>query len=282
LQTEAEDISADLAGEKPMWSLLPVLCCLSAGGQREPSIGVAAGWTLLYYAAHLLDSIEDGDDLGWFETLSEGVTTNLATGLIVSAFECVGKLRNLDMPGASVSDIEREFRKSIMVMSSGQHLDLSNEAPSLDECWHIAERKSATFFQLACRSGARCATSDERLIDAYGKFGYHVGMLVQIGDDWAGVWGDGLSGDDLYPELRITIPVAYAVAVDREFGLDQIRDRDDLVERIEKSGARLYLAAKLRWHEAEAARALQNACTRPKSLDVLAEFLSTIHMDLLS
>ena len=96
---------------------------------------------------------------------------------------------------------------------SGQHADLTRPERTLEQCWHISEAKSGVFFALACRAGARLATPSEKPLQAFGEFGLHLGLLIQIKNDAGGLAASPGHRSDLEAAIHATLPIAYALHV---------------------------------------------------------------------
>jgi competence protein ComQ len=173
---------------------------------------VAAAWCLLHTAALLLDDVQDFElALKPWPDMSAGQAINVATALIFCSQLVLGDLEALGTDPKLTLDMWQTFGRSILNVCAGQHLDLCGGAVSLDDYWRMAGRKSGAFFALACRAGAMLGTRDRRLIDRYAEFGYNLGILIQISDDFNGVWSAPGAGD-LVAGAQ-TLPVIYALSV---------------------------------------------------------------------
>jgi hypothetical protein len=243
-------------------SSLPSLCCEAAGGEWRHTIALTAAWALLYEAAHRLDGVEDGEA----ETDSvpaSGRAINCAIGLIASAGLTLGNTRNSQAAQA----IQSDFWLTVLKMGAGQHTDLWQIEPTLEQCWQIAEAKSGSFFALACRAGARLATEEQRRIDHFGQFGQGLGILIQVADDIHDLSPAAGERSDLTTKRTGTLPVTYAQSVlpalERNRLCECLRaapvDADAAKEarrRIIESGAILYLVVEAERHRRQAEAAL--------------------------
>jgi hypothetical protein len=192
--------------------ILPYTCAKIYDGSQEYSEQVTSAWLSYYLSAHLLDSIEDaGDTSPFLENYSPSVKANLATSLLITAQQILSELDSLEDPFRAV-DIRRYFFDKIKRMCSGQHLDLTLTAPTLDQAWSIAEAKSGDFFALACLAGARIGNQNPVQLKGFETFGYHLGTLIQIEDDIQDLRGNSNSPGDLILRKR-SLPVAYAIQV---------------------------------------------------------------------
>jgi geranylgeranyl pyrophosphate synthase len=278
--------SAGVPNEAPTvsWVLLPCWCCQSAGGAFRSAEPLAAAWGLLYAASHILDQIEDGDVEGPFGPSSAtSQMLNASTGLIVSASLMMHQLSQRGVPTPLVGLLAADLHHTVLGICGGQHLDLVQEEVSLETAWQIAERKTGAFFALACRAGARLATDDADRLAAYGRFGHHLGLLLQISDDWSDLRpSEGKS--DLARGVRSTLPVAYALSVlppdvcaRLRAALSQAPASPDAEAEaqalIASAGAELYLTTEALRHRRQAALALEQAGPPSAARDALGDLL---------
>jgi geranylgeranyl pyrophosphate synthase len=266
----AQEVEVD---QGPMrWAQLPGLCCQAAGGDPLWADDLTAAWLLLYLAADLMDSVQDGDTPdAWWAGRGSGAALSVATGLFFSASLALDRLHALELQKPAAAEVVKDFYRSFLHMSSGQHLDLLNAQPSLEEYWEIAAAKSGVFFGLACRNGARLVINDQPRLDAFSRFGKNLGLLVQIRDDLEDLMADPKDQADrrLLATSR-SLPVAYALDVSspevRKRLLDCLQRsiRDDQAAReawvlVDESGAALYVVAEMERHRNQALQALEQA-----------------------
>jgi geranylgeranyl pyrophosphate synthase len=234
---------------------------------------------------HILDDIEDGDtahDFGPHSNTSQQL--NASTGLMSSASLLMRELCHRDLSEALVGELTADLHRCVLKMCEGQHDDLARLGSSLELAWEIAEKKSGAFFALACRAGARLADDDPAVLSEYNRFGHHLGMLIQIGDDWNDLRPrEGKS--DLARGSELTLPVAFALNVlppERRARLRaclQAASHSTSAEAeayamIEAAGAELYLATLATQHREQAKAALAKACPPSTARDKLAELLT--------
>lgn len=211
LHTVLEAARASEQAGHPL-ALLPLLTCQAAGGDPQPALPVAAAWRALHIAAKLLDDVEDGDVACISADPSDPPRViNLATGFIMVANLALARLAT---PGNEHLwyTLHHDFSHTVLRMAGGQHTDLGQHtAFDLEEYFRITAAKSGAFFALAARAGARCATEEPNLLARYDRFGYNVGILIQLADDLHGFRRSGKRGD--LAAGRRTLPVLYALAV---------------------------------------------------------------------
>ncbi len=237
---------------------------------------MAAAWALLYTAAHLFDSVQDGDPADpWWQALGQGPVINVATGLLTSAWLV---LAQLGPQRQVVQQLLQDFQHTVLRMASAQHLDLTDSRPSLRAAWTIAEAKSGTFFGLACRSGARLAGAQQPVIDQYGEYGFNLGLIVQIGDDL-----EDIQAGRSAPPLPVAYCIEMASGADDGRPVASASDRltDSSTQTITKEtlaeyGAPLYLATKLAHFRARALDSLDAAGAAQPAKDQLAELICSL------
>jgi geranylgeranyl pyrophosphate synthase len=190
--------------------LVPFLVCDSQNCERNQVIPIATTWLLLRLAAKSFDDVEDGDAK---DTIGE--TTNLASGLLVSAYQMLsmlGSQNNLSFQG--YQKVIKEFNHSILHACQGQHLDLASKHKFVqfkpNDWLNIASAKSGDLFSWATWASALVMCSDEQIQEGYRKFGYHLGLLLQVVDDYNDFYCD--SGTDLV-HGQVSLPVSYAFYV---------------------------------------------------------------------
>lgn len=194
------------------WVSLPGSCCEAAGGDSAWADDLAQAWFCFYVAAHLLDNVEDRDVLDpELSQLPAGVPTNIATGYLFSAALALDRLHSAGRARPASTGIPVAFYNGFLTMCSGQHLDLITPRPSLEQWQQIASAKSGAFFRLACWGGAALASERGEVIDAYGNFGFRLGLLLQLQDDLGDMRQSGAgAGSLLADNIGRSLPVAYA------------------------------------------------------------------------
>ena len=246
----------------------------ACGGEPLAAVDLSAAWLLFYVAAHIFDNVEDRDDPeAWYAEFGPGTALNTACGLFFTASLALQDLFSDNAPAAL--EINRGFQEHMLLMSSGQHRDLTKSIINLDQYWEIAEGKSGAFFELACWSGARLASEDTQLLDHYKQFGKRLGLLLQLLDDLNDI--RPINRSPLLPkprELSHSFAVAYAMSVFPEAQQKNLQDdlaisaqderaAQQVITTLQNSGVDLYLLTEIERQRGLALQALNNA--NPKS-----------------
>jgi geranylgeranyl pyrophosphate synthase len=206
---------------------LPVLTCQASGGEPRTAVPVAEAWQLARLAAKLLDDVEDGES----ETAS-AEAVNAATGLLFAALLTLRESLELGVFADRVLRLERTFHRTGLRACAGQHADLMAGQLGIDgtdpDTWlEIARSKSGGLLGWAAWAGALVAGADEHAMSAYHGYGRHLGVLLQVADDFNGVWSpDGTC--DLTARHPI-LPVCYALHV------SQGKERDRLEALLDRA-----------------------------------------------
>ncbi len=197
------------ARQSPQFLHLPLLICKATGGDLAHAVPVAAAWHLLHCAAHLLDDVAD-EALSFLEPPQ---AVNAAVTLIFLAQISLTTLQQSQIKPECIVALVAAFNIATTRMALGQTVDLAwdERTATLDDYWRVAGAKSGEFFALACRAGAMLGTQPQTDVDNYTTFGYHLGVLVQLGDDLHALWTPRGRGD-LITAGR-TLPVVYALTV---------------------------------------------------------------------
>lgn len=238
---------------------LPQLFCEFNGGTLGQVTPIMTAWTLLRYAARILDDIEDGS-AGPLQR-SDAQLLNVSTGLIFTAGMVLTFLEDFEISTMAAAEIRRRFNGELLTTCAGQHLDLALPALSVEEWWQVAGAKSGSFVGLICWAGGRAADAPTMQLDLYHQFGYTLGLLDQIRDDLADLWSSDAQRSDLHNLHNCGLPMAYALAVlpsgeqqQLLACLQKVGDSDEAEqtarELIIKSGAGVYLSVQsVRLHQ---------------------------------
>jgi octaprenyl-diphosphate synthase len=115
-------------------------------------------------------------------------------------------------------EIMRILSKATNQISEGevlQLLNIKNANVTQAEYFKVIERKTACLFKAACQIAGILSSADQKVINAMGSFGMHLGNAFQIIDDTLDYESDSKIigkeiGDDL-SEGKVTLPMIYAL-----------------------------------------------------------------------
>jgi geranylgeranyl diphosphate synthase type I len=264
----------------PTLSILPLLACEANGGDPRRAAPVMAAWQLLRLAAKLFDDVEDGEASG-----QPAKVINVATGLLFVTQLVVGELAAQGMTSDLVQRLGQALNHAGLRACAGQHADLAGQVEMTNadpDVWlEIALAKSGEPLAWAAWAGALVAGADEHTLACYREYGYHLGVLLQVADDFNGVWQPGSVSD--LAVGRFTLPVCYALSVakaeerDRlETLLEEAAQGNDMAEvqarqLLTDLGAQAYLLVVGRVQHQQAMAALRSAnCVSPADQQLAA------------
>ncbi|PAX54537.1 polyprenyl synthetase family protein [Brunnivagina elsteri] len=192
---------------QPLGSLstLPLASCVAVGGNPKQAIPVAAAWEMLCLAMRILDDVQDQDrPEGLWATVGLPRAINFGTAVYTMCYELLAKA---DWSPELYCIISRKLIQAGLQLSSGQDKDLRGETRSVEDYWQTIEGKNASAFAWACAAGALCGTNDTSLVEACRGYGYHLGLALQLFDDFEGTWET--SGLTDLAQGKVTLPVIY-------------------------------------------------------------------------
>jgi geranylgeranyl pyrophosphate synthase len=192
---------------------LPEICCHAAGGDPALAGPVLAAWLIFNRAAHIMDSIQDGDTPeAWWDQRGPGYALNVASAFYFTASKILDELEDYGIASRSADAIRNTFSRLLLQMCEGQHLDLTNPRAGLDDYWRIVNLKSGLFFAIGCRSGAELAAIDIKRLNGFEAYGKEIGILVQLLDDLEEFQIDHNTGRLLLglTDKNLSLPLSYA------------------------------------------------------------------------
>lgn len=196
------------------WGVLPLLACEAAGGDPERALPVGVTLECFVSALDVLDDVEDQDnpDAPW---QARGVPTaiNAATFLLLLSQLAVGCLARRGVPAETALEVARVFATAGARACAGQQRDLDQkDGRAVDEATYLATigDESGALVEGACRAGALLGTDDRAVIEACARFGFNLGVALQIQNDLAAVSSEWAARNDLRTGKR-TLPVIFAL-----------------------------------------------------------------------
>jgi geranylgeranyl pyrophosphate synthase len=171
--------------------LLPLLACQALGGQPRQAIPLLAAWRLLRLSAKLLDDVADGESAS---TPAEAI--DLATGLLFLAPLALEELLKRGVPASRIARLRVGMHAAGLRACAGQFGELASPDELDPEGWlEIASAKSGVSFAWAGWAGALVAGDDKGTLARFYEFGLHLGILLQVADDFNGIWGSAGAND---------------------------------------------------------------------------------------
>lgn len=254
-----EDFSpSDRGTGKRLRPLLSLLSCEASGGDWHQALPAAVAIELIHNFSLIHDDIEDNSlqrrhrPTLW-SLWGQAQAINAGDGLFAISRLA---LQRLTQRGVGPGKVVRAFRlvdETCLDLTEGQYLDLAFEAEdsvTVEMYMEMIGKKTAALMGCATQMGAVLATDDEPVIEAYGAFGYQLGLLFQIVDDILGIWGVGDTtgkavGEDIANKKK-SLPVVYALQkspslreIYREEQMD-LAQQLAVMESLEEVSARKY------------------------------------------
>jgi geranylgeranyl pyrophosphate synthase len=265
------------------WARLPGLCCQAAGGEAVWADNLSLAWLLYYAAADLMDSVQDKDEPDeWWQDAGPGAALAAASGLYFSGSLALDQLHQDGNTSHAAADVIKDFFHAFLIMTSGQHLDLTVGVSTLEGYWRLAESKSGAFFKLACQAGARLTSSDPAILRAYGDYGLHLGLLIQVMDDLDDIRQlHNVLPSRLKANIKRSLPFILALEMNPASTQERLvtcLDRadqsqlaaDELVALLDECNAAFYVTAEMEHQRQSALAALERANPLPSYKEALA------------
>lgn len=189
-------------------SALPILVSRACGGSDQLAEPLAEVWQVIRVALKLLDDVEDGDVDG-----NPALVTNAASAFVFVAQLLLTELATTAEDACSFSALGQSLNAALFAATAGQHRDLlAASDPTChmepDEWLEVAAAKSGEPLGWAAAAGAVAARVDAHTLPYWRDYGRHLGILLQVADDFAGVWVSDETSDLARPGA--SLPVCYA------------------------------------------------------------------------
>lgn len=207
-------------------ALRPTLClfaCDALADDYSKALPAAAALELIHNFSLIHDDIQDHDvERRHQPTVWHlwGIPKALWSG---NAMQCTGDLALLGVSGtdvapATVLRVSEILTESYTEMIQGQCLDLQFESRTdikADEYLFMIACKTGALIRAGLEIGALLGTEDTATVNAFAKFGEHLGQAFQIRDDYLGIWGDQATlgkatGNDIRRRKK-SYPVVFAL-----------------------------------------------------------------------
>ncbi|MDX1992246.1 MAG: polyprenyl synthetase family protein [bacterium] len=266
---------------KRLRPILTLLICQAISGDTQRAMPLALAIELIHNYSLIHDDIADRDEerrgrpTVW-KLVGDGLAINTGSVLYTLAYQVI---TTLDAPAERILEVHKKMVQTSIRLSEGQHWDITYERSlKVDEGMYLnmIEGKTAALLEFAAWGGAFLATEEEAVIDAYRRFGLHLGLAFQIRDDALSIWGDSkVTGKPPFSDLRNkkkSLPVTYAfsrlegealsrfqalyVNVEQHMTEGEIQEALRLLEQV---GAQGYTQQLADFHTSAALRALDAA-----------------------
>ena len=203
------------SGGKRIRPLLLLLCARATDYDGDYHYSMAVVIELIHTATLLHDDVVDQSTTRRGQETANELWGN-APSVLVGDFLYSRAFEIMVEPNSM--EIMQILLKATNQISEGevlQLLNIKNANVTQKEYYRVIERKTACLFKAACQIAGILSNSNQKVIEAMGKFGMHLGNAFQIIDDTLDYESDSNIigkevGDDL-SEGKVTLPMIYAL-----------------------------------------------------------------------
>ena len=203
------------SGGKRIRPLLLLLCARATDYDGDYHYSMAVVIELIHTATLLHDDVVDQSTTRRGQETANELWGN-APSVLVGDFLYSRAFEIMVEPNSM--EIMKILSKATNQISEGevlQLLNIKNANVTQKEYYRVIERKTACLFKAACQIAGILSNSNQKVIEAMGKFGLHLGNAFQIIDDTLDYESDSNIigkevGDDL-SEGKVTLPMIYAL-----------------------------------------------------------------------
>ena len=203
------------SGGKRIRPLLLLICARATEYDGDYHYSMAVVIELIHTATLLHDDVVDQSATRRGQETANELWGN-APSVLVGDFLYSRAFEIMVEPNSM--EIMRILSKATNQISEGevlQLLNIKNANVTQAEYFKVIERKTACLFKAACQIAGILSSADQKVINAMGSFGMHLGNAFQIIDDTLDYESDSNIigkeiGDDL-SEGKVTLPMIYAL-----------------------------------------------------------------------
>jgi len=222
------------SGGKRIRPLLLLICAKATDYDGDYHYSMAVVIELIHTATLLHDDVVDQSATRRGQETANELWGN-APSVLVGDFLYSRAFEIMVEPNSM--KIMRILSKATNQISEGevlQLLNIKNANVTQAEYFKVIERKTACLFKAACQIAGILSSADQKVINAMGSFGMHLGNAFQIIDDTLDYESDSKIigkeiGDDL-SEGKVTLPMIYALEkteeVENKILKDAIKNAD--------------------------------------------------------
>ncbi len=198
-----------LEEESPRILVLPAICCMAVGGKPLDAVPVSAAWAALNLAGHLVDRVQDQEELSAEVARTPAEALSFFIGLLFLAFHF---LESIIQPAAA-HRVHSIFTEAYFRASLGQFMGFTDyeKLPlddGLEKYWQATILKAGNIFRAATSGGVAMGMGTEAQIAALGDYGMALGTILQILDDCRDILDE--SGEETAYEVSLPILLYYA------------------------------------------------------------------------
>ena len=220
---DREGVAVDASPGKLLRPVGLLLACDLVGGRAQEALPAAAAVELVHNFSLLHDDVEDRSEqrrgrptLWTFTGVAHAI--NAGDGMFAMARLAMHRLAATGLEAERTQAAMRELDEACLRLVEGQFRDIDFEQRAdvtLAEYLAMSAGKTAAMFAAPFAMGAVLGGADAAAVDAFRRFGHHVGLAFQGIDDVLGIWGDPAVtgkpvGDDIRSRKR-TYPVLAAI-----------------------------------------------------------------------
>jgi len=203
------------SGGKRIRPLLLLICAKATEYDGDYHYSMAVVIELIHTATLLHDDVVDQSETRRGQETANELWGN-APSVLVGDFLYSRAFEIMVEPNSM--EIMKILSKATNQISEGevlQLLNIKNANVTQAEYFKVIERKTACLFKAACQIAGILSSADQKVINAMGSFGMHLGNAFQIIDDTLDYESDSNIigkeiGDDL-SEGKVTLPMIYAL-----------------------------------------------------------------------
>ncbi len=176
---------------------LATLTCRAVCGTDAPGRDLAAGIELLHNFTLVHDDIQDESHLRrhrptvW-SLWGPAQAINTGDAMYASSRLALLGMRDAGVPLERTVEIADAFDRVAIEIVAGQVTDLEFEGgqtETVDDYLRMIGMKTAAIVRFAAWAGAYAGGAADEVAEAYGRFGWAIGLGFQIRDDILGIWG---------------------------------------------------------------------------------------------
>ena len=203
------------SGGKRIRPLLLLICAKATEYDGDYHYSMAVVIELIHTATLLHDDVVDQSATRRGQETANELWGN-APSVLVGDFLYSRAFEIMVEPNSM--EIMRILSKATNQISEGevlQLLNIKNANVTQAEYFKVIERKTACLFKASCQIAGILSSADQKVINAMGSFGMHLGNAFQIIDDTLDYESDSNIigkeiGDDI-SEGKVTLPMIYAL-----------------------------------------------------------------------